>query len=191
MQDDLATFLTYYHQKFQGRKLDWDHSLGTATLKARFKAGEKELSVSLYQAVILLLFNDSDSLSYADIKEQTRLGKSGYLTRTCVTLTQGPADDAELQRTLQSLACGKKRVLRKHPLGKDVNKTDTFHFNADFTDPRYQVHINSIQAKETVHCLHVDLSKRGLLTLFPCRLRRRNGRRARSSRTASTRSMRR
>ncbi|RPD58496.1 Cullin-domain-containing protein [Lentinus tigrinus ALCF2SS1-6] len=131
MQDDLATYLVYYHQKFQGRKLDWDHSLGTATLKARFKAGEKELSVSLYQAVILLLFNDSDSLSYAEIKEQTRL------------------DDAELQRTLQSLACGKKRVVRKNPLGKDVHKTDTFHFNADFTDPRYQVHVNSIQAKET------------------------------------------
>ncbi|KAI0719069.1 Cullin-4B [Cerioporus squamosus] len=131
MQDDLTTFLNYYHQKFQGRKLDWDHALGTATLKARFNAGEKELSVSLYQAVVLLLFNDGDALSYADIKEQTRL------------------DDAELQRTLQSLACGKKRVLRKNPLGKDVHKTDTFYFNADFTDPRYQVHINSIQAKET------------------------------------------
>ncbi|TFK82445.1 hypothetical protein K466DRAFT_500313, partial [Polyporus arcularius HHB13444] len=131
MQDDLTTYLSYYHQKFQGRKLDWDHALGTATLKARFKAGEKELSVSLYQAVILLLFNDGDGLSYADIKEHTRL------------------DDGELQRTLQSLACGKKRVLRKYPLGKDVTKTDTFYFNADFTDPRFQVHINSIQAKET------------------------------------------
>lgn len=55
-----------------------------------------------------------------------------------------------MQRTLQSLACGKKRVLRKEPVGKDVNKTDVFHFNAEFTDERYQVHINSIQAKETV-----------------------------------------
>lgn len=59
-------------------------------------------------------------------------------------------DDGELQRTLQSLACGKKRVLRKQPAGKDVNITDVFHFNADFTDSRFQVHINSIQAKETV-----------------------------------------
>ena len=31
-----------------------------------------------------------------------------------------------------------------------MNKTDTFVFNADFTDPRIQVHINSIQVKETV-----------------------------------------
>ena len=56
----------------------------------------------------------------------------------------------ELERTLQSLACGQKRVIRKHPLGKDINETDVFYFNADFTDPRAKVHINSIQAKETV-----------------------------------------
>ncbi|KAI8983312.1 Cullin-domain-containing protein [Trametes punicea] len=131
MQEDLADYAEFYKKKHQGRKLDWDHALGTATLKARFKAGEKELSVSLYQAVILLLFNEEATISYADIKEQTRL------------------DDAELQRTLQSLACGKKRVLRKQPLGKDVISTDVFHFNPDFTDPRFQVHINSIQSKET------------------------------------------
>lgn len=35
-------------------------------------------------------------------------------------------------------------------MGKEVNDDDVFHFNADFTDPRYQVHINSIQVKETV-----------------------------------------
>ena len=40
-------------------------------------------------------------------------------------------DDAELQRTLQSLACGKRRVLKKRPAGRDVNKTDRFIFDAD------------------------------------------------------------
>ena len=66
----------------------------------------------------------------------------------------------ELERTLQSLSCGQKRVLRKHPLGKDINETDVFYFNADFTDPRAKVHINSIQAKETVSTSvsHRDLS---------------------------------
>lgn len=70
-------------------------------------------------------------------------------------------DDAELQRTLQSLALGKKRVLTKNSGGKDVAATDTFSFNADFTDPRHVVHINSIQSKETVsrffgsHNIHV------------------------------------
>ncbi|KAI0735750.1 Cullin-domain-containing protein [Earliella scabrosa] len=131
MQKDLDAFLAYYKSKYKGRKLDWDHALGTVTMKARFTSGEKELSVSLHQAVILLLFNDNDELSYTEIKDQTRL------------------DNAELQRTLQSLALGKKRVLRKTPLSKDVKPGDTFRFAADFTDNRYQIHINSIQAKET------------------------------------------
>jgi len=58
-------------------------------------------------------------------------------------------DDAELKRTLQSLACAAKKVLKKRPVGKDVNDDDVFYFNTEFTDPRAKVHINSIQAKET------------------------------------------
>jgi hypothetical protein len=36
----------------------------------------------------------------------------------------------ELDRTLQSLACGKVRVLVKHPKGKDINAGDQFSFNS-------------------------------------------------------------
>ncbi|OSX68038.1 hypothetical protein POSPLADRAFT_1064405 [Postia placenta MAD-698-R-SB12] len=131
MQDELTRCANFYKSKHSGRKLDWDHALGTAILRASFKNGEKELSVSLYQALILLLFNDNTEIAYNDIKAQTRM------------------EDAELRRTLQSLALGKKRVLRKSPAGKDVNDDDVFHFNPDFTDTRYQVHISSIQTKET------------------------------------------
>ena len=58
--------------------------------------------------------------------------------------------DAALRCTLQSLACGKKKVLKKCPSGKDVNDEDVFVFNNAFEDPRAKVHINSIQVKETV-----------------------------------------
>ncbi|KZT68852.1 Cullin-domain-containing protein [Daedalea quercina L-15889] len=131
MQYELTKYTAFYRSKHSGRKLDWDHALGTATLKARFKNGDKELSVSLYQGLVLLLFNENAELAFKDIKEQTRM------------------DDAELRRTLQSLALGKKRVLRKVPMGKEVNENDVFHYNVDFADPRHQVHINSIQVKET------------------------------------------
>lgn len=60
------------------------------------------------------------------------------------------SEDAELRRTLQSLACGKKKVLKKRPVGRDVNDSDVFVFNAEFTDERARVHINQIQVKETV-----------------------------------------
>ncbi|KAF9242330.1 Cullin family-domain-containing protein [Melanogaster broomeanus] len=131
MQSDLASYATFYKAKHQGHKLDWDHSLGTATLKATFKAGAKDLTVSLYQAVVLLLFNDETEIGYSAIQEATRM------------------DDGELKRTLQSLACASKKVLKKRPVGKDVNEDDVFYFNAEFTDARAKVHINSIQAKET------------------------------------------
>lgn len=76
MQEDLQTFTDYYKKKHQGRILNWDHALGTATLKGRFDPGPKELSVSLYQAIILLMFNDVDEISFVDIKEQILLGQS-------------------------------------------------------------------------------------------------------------------
>lgn len=129
MQAELTAYAEYYKRDHKGHVLDWDHALGTATLKGRFKAGDKELSVSLYQAVVLLLFNESSELRYPEILEQTRMNES------------------ELKRTLQSLACGKKKVLKKDPPGRDIDETDMFRFNPDFEDPRAKVHINSIQAK--------------------------------------------
>ncbi|KAE9400545.1 hypothetical protein BT96DRAFT_1018742 [Gymnopus androsaceus JB14] len=60
--------------------------------------------------------------------------------------------------TLQSLACGKKEVL-KIPPGKDVNDEDVFMFNEDFVKNEelegrrgYRIHINGIQGKvESTH----------------------------------------
>ena len=69
MLKELAAYQTFYKGKHEGHKLDWDHALGAATLRARFAAGEKELSVSLYQAVILLQFNDAEEQSFADLKK--------------------------------------------------------------------------------------------------------------------------
>lgn len=60
------------------------------------------------------------------------------------------AAETDLKRTLQSLACGKQKVLKKKPVGPDINESDSFYFNDDYTNSRYQVRIDSIQAKETV-----------------------------------------
>ncbi|KAG6909083.1 hypothetical protein DXG01_002064 [Tephrocybe rancida] len=129
MQTDLTAYASYYKERHSGHTLDWDHALGTVTLSGRFKPAKKELTVSLYQAVVLLLFNDNTEWRYPDILEQTRM------------------DPEELKRVLQSLACGKKKVLKKLPSGRDVDETDVFRFNADFDDPHARVHINTIQAK--------------------------------------------
>ncbi|GAA6015035.1 hypothetical protein JCM10207_008711 [Rhodosporidiobolus poonsookiae] len=131
----LERFKAFYTSKHSGRTLAWAHGLDTCTLRAQFpKGGRKELLVSLGQAVVLLLFNEvgeEGKLSVEEIGEATKLDKN------------------ELNRTLQSLACGKVRVLVKHPKGRDVNPGDQFSFNEDFKDDHIRIKINQIQQKET------------------------------------------
>ena len=55
--------------------------------------------------------------------------------------------EAELKRQLQSLACAKFKVLKKHPPGRDVNAGDSFSFNADFSAPLQKIKINTIASR--------------------------------------------
>ncbi|UZJ54306.1 hypothetical protein CBS101457_003626 [Exobasidium rhododendri] len=130
-------FHEFYESRNQGRKLQWAHTLGTTSLIAQFaKAGEKELLVSTFQTVVLLLFNGLTSggkLNFREIKEQTGL------------------ESKELKRTLQSLACGQipTRILRKEPQGKEVNEEDEFTINEGIKNDRKRIRINMIQLNET------------------------------------------
>ncbi|KAJ8736055.1 hypothetical protein PYW08_006711 [Mythimna loreyi] len=124
-------FTKFYLAKHSGRKLQWQATLGHCVLRAHFTQGNKELQVSLFQALCLLLFNDGDNLSFEDIKTATNI------------------EEGELRRTLQSLACGKARVLSKSPRGREVDDADHFAFNADFTNKLFRIKINQIQMKET------------------------------------------
>uniref|UniRef100_A0A6N2LAJ3 Cullin family profile domain-containing protein n=1 Tax=Salix viminalis TaxID=40686 RepID=A0A6N2LAJ3_SALVM len=79
-------FKEFYLSKYSGRRLMWQNSLGHCVLKAEFPKGKKELAVSLFQTVVLMLFNDAQKLSFQDIKDSTGI------------------EDKELRRTLQFLA---------------------------------------------------------------------------------------
>ncbi|KAJ7785913.1 Cullin-4B [Mycena metata] len=148
MQEELDAFAKFYKDKHTGRVLHWQPSVGTVSMTGHFKAGKKELSVSLFQATVLLLFNSSSELSFSEIFEETkRQPKQNPITNKMETTDH--LDDPLLRLTLQSLACGKKKVLLKIPAGRDINDGDLFRFNDGFSDPRAKVHINSIQAKVT------------------------------------------
>ena len=47
---------------------------------------KKEISVSFYQALVLLMFNNSDKLSYQEILESTQIGKN---TRVNMRVNRG------------------------------------------------------------------------------------------------------
>ncbi|KAM8975573.1 cullin-4A [Pelodytes ibericus] len=125
-------FKTFYLGKHSGRRLQWQSTLGHAVLKAEFKDEKKELQVSLFQTLVLLMYNEGEEYCLEDIKMATGI------------------EDGELRRTLQSLACGKARVLNKTPKSKDVEDGDKFSFNGDFKHKLYRIKINQIQMKETV-----------------------------------------
>lgn len=64
-------------------------------------------------------------------------------------------EDSELRRTLQSLACGKARVITKIPKGRDIVDNDRFVFNNEFINKLFRIKINQIQLKETVNFFQV------------------------------------
>ncbi|KAL8813404.1 MAG: hypothetical protein Q9200_000302 [Gallowayella weberi] len=134
VQKAATIFEDHYKVKHTNRKIVWKHSLAHCQLKAVFPKGNKELVVSSYQAVVLLLFSNQSNnheIAYPQLQAATGL------------------DDVSLKRTLQSLACANYRVLSKTPKGKDVNISDTFTVNMNFTNPKYRIKINQVQAKET------------------------------------------
>ncbi|RAL40877.1 unnamed protein product [Cuscuta campestris] len=125
-------FKSYYLGTHTGRRLTWQTNMGTADLKATFGKGQKhELNVSTYQMCILMLFNNSDMLSYKDIEQATEIPTS------------------DLKRCLQSLACVKgKNVLRKEPMSKDIAEDDFFYFNDKFTSKFFKVKIGTVVAQK-------------------------------------------
>ena len=115
-------FEKFYLDKHSGRQLTWQANMGTADLRAYFAEmkGKKtrELNVSTYAMVILLLFNDlapGQFLTCEEIQAQTNI----------------PIN--ELTRNLQSLAVASKtQILTKKPMSKDVKSSDKFFFNEQF-----------------------------------------------------------
>lgn len=125
-------FEEFYNKQHSGRCLTWQWSLGTGELRARFGGGSRVVelvSVSAYSVFILLLFNEIDSMTYEEIAEATKI------------------PEQELIRHLQSLSLGKHRVLIKQPCEKNVNRTDRFSFNDNFTSRSRRVKMQVISAQ--------------------------------------------
>lgn len=82
IQTAIDDFERYYKAKHSGRKLTWKHALANCQLNARFPKGSKQIVVSSFQAIVLLLFNGlgpDDRLTYEQIQSATSLRKSAAL----------------------------------------------------------------------------------------------------------------
>eukprot|EP01031_Cornospumella_fuschlensis_P028471 gene28471-34368_t len=110
----MAHFRAYYLEKNSGRKLAWFSNAGSVDMKASFSQGRKELSVSVYQMCILLLFNENSTLTLEEIATQTEI------------------PDLELRQHLLSLCTPKIKILSKASKGRGIEANDSFSVNADF-----------------------------------------------------------
>ncbi|EGC30785.1 hypothetical protein DICPUDRAFT_157447 [Dictyostelium purpureum] len=129
-------FNRFYLSKHSGKTLKWQNALSYCVLKAHFPSAKKEISVSLFQTIILYLFNDYDEISFKDIQVNTGL----------------PVD--ELKKNLLSLSSSKSEILVKKSSSstksKSIDENDSFAFNTKFTHKLFKIKVNSIQTQETV-----------------------------------------
>ena len=132
MVEAKQAFERFYQSRHSGRLLTWHPNHGSADVRVHFKSRKHELNVSTYALVILLLFEnvpEGDKLSWQSI--QTSSGIS----------------EQELNRTLQSLACAKYKILIKEPKGREVGKEDVFSFNDNFQCNLARIKIAQIAAR--------------------------------------------
>ncbi len=128
----MQKFEQFYHRRHSGRSLKWQAHHGTADIRVAFKNKKHELNVSTHCMVILLLFEnleDGEELGLAEISAATQI------------------PNADLARSLQSLACGKYRILNKLPRSKDIRPKDKFSFNTSFTCPLARIKIQTVMGK--------------------------------------------
>ncbi|KIY43994.1 Cullin-domain-containing protein [Fistulina hepatica ATCC 64428] len=128
----IQSFERFYFSRHSGRRLTWQPVLGNAEVRARFRTRSHDLNVSTLALTILMLFKDleeAQTLTYVEIRDATQIVEQ------------------ELQRNLQSLACAKFQILKKHPSGRDVSAEDSFSYNMDFSSPLQKIKISTIAAK--------------------------------------------
>ena len=123
---------------------------------------------------ILLLFNSTDQMSYRDIAAATDIPasdlKRNLQSLACVKAraravdkrpvplhregsTSAPLVGRLTAAAMTSLAAARpaaqgKNVLRKEPMGKDIEETDTFAFNDKFTSKLHKVKIGTVLAQK-------------------------------------------
>jgi hypothetical protein len=69
----LPPIYSILHPPATGRKLVWQHALAHCVIGATYAGWRHELILSGYQAVVLLLFNQADTLSLSELRRMSAL----------------------------------------------------------------------------------------------------------------------
>jgi cullin 1 len=131
MQKAIQVFHNFYNGRTQHRRLQWIHSLGQATIAAKLNGRRHDLIVNSYQALILLLFQKSESHDLGFI--QNTLGLDLSMTKKlCATLS-----------------ISKFKVLAKSGDAKTIEDDANFSPNDGFQCPHRKIKIPPPVSEET------------------------------------------
>jgi len=126
----IKSFKDFYDSRTQSRVLKWVHSLGTCNVLASYADGDKDMSMSTYQASILILFNTNQKLSATEIQKNVGLNFD------------------EIRRNLLSLYVSKgTKILNTTGDLKSVKADDVFSVNPEFKSKSRKVKIPNLILK--------------------------------------------
>ncbi|KAI9216394.1 hypothetical protein BC828DRAFT_393644 [Blastocladiella britannica] len=156
MADAVTLFSDFYKQQHSGRKLIWQYDLGQVVVKAG--ASGKELIMNVAQALIMLAFNDPLQSNTSETPSWLKPGDSNPTYQAAPVLSYADLrsrtglDTSVLTTTLQGLACGKLRLLRKHPAptkgSLEIGPTDLFVPVDKIATPKIRIKVPVVVPRE-------------------------------------------
>ncbi|KAI7897480.1 cullin 4 [Cokeromyces recurvatus] len=126
MQASQRLYEEFYTSKFNGRKLNWQNSLSSLAIVAHYPKGNKEIVLSLLQAIILLLFNDTRKKLYTFSEIQAATG----------------LENKDLSSLLASLSTETYPLIKKTTsTTSTITPQDSFQYNLEFESPNVRIRI--------------------------------------------------
>lgn len=131
-------FEEFYKTEHPNRKIKWAPSLDLLVIKASFLSGPRMLLVNLFQALIMLLFNDdpnNNGLTYSQIREALGFAKED-LNPALHSLVMGRV------KLLSITATDRKRDHQRSSKIEDFSLNDRFHVLTDISAKGYQLKLH-------------------------------------------------
>nr|CAI5850644.1 unnamed protein product [Callosobruchus analis] len=129
LEKSVQMFESFYHNRFNGRKLTWLHHLCQAELKLGYLKKTYVVTVQTFQMAILLLFENADKLTCREIKDSLQLNPEQF------------------QRHVVSLVESKLLVADTEELRPET----VLRLNFDYSNKRTKFRITAAVQKETPH----------------------------------------
>jgi hypothetical protein len=124
----VESFGKFYSDTHQSRKLQWVHSQGVCTIVMELKRRKHELSMSTYQACILLQFNGARSIPVKDLVQR-------------LSITED-----ELHKSVEPLLAGKYKVLLKE---RGASGVPVLSWNIKWTPDKIRISLPHAMARIT------------------------------------------